>query len=191
MTHIRVSRLEPQFLGGEAVANDTGALLAARVRTYGVAYPVRFEYGPGAGFGTQTATVLTEPETGVQSIFKSVAGLTSATAYSWRPLGLAGAFVTATGPTATVTTTAQNGPGSGGSARVRAARPVAPGRPARRARPVRPAWPGQPAQPAPRGRWAQPARWVRADRPGPAGQRVRPAWPARPARAAGRVATRP
>ena len=49
---VRVSRLVPDFLAGSTAfpTGPTTALLLGQLRTYGVAYPTRFELGPGAGF---------------------------------------------------------------------------------------------------------------------------------------------
>jgi hypothetical protein len=110
-----VKRLEPDFLQQAALATDTQAQLVARVRDYGAAYPIAFQYGPGGGLGTQTAVQQTAG-TGSDTVVQQVAALTPQTAYSWRVIGVDSLGPTAVGATQTFTTGPQNGPGSTGPA---------------------------------------------------------------------------
>jgi hypothetical protein len=101
----RVSRLEPDFLSHSSIATDTGALLVARVRDYGVALPVGFEFGPGAGFGT-TSSLQNTTGAGSDTLTQSISGLAAASGYSWRAFGSDSARKTGIGPTQTFTTQA-------------------------------------------------------------------------------------
>jgi hypothetical protein len=111
---VRVARLEPDLSSATALATDTGAVLLSRVRSYGVASPVAFEYGPGASLGTRTAATNASGDQGTDTVYTAVGGLAPATAYSLRSIGVDGTYAFGPSPTATFTTTAQNGPGPQG-----------------------------------------------------------------------------
>lgn len=112
----RVARLEPEFLTTSGFASETGANLLAEVRTYGVAYPIGFEYGPGGGFGTQTSPTTTNFADDKDVVLQQVGGLTPGTAYSLRAFGTDLTRRTATGPVTGFTTTATpTGTGGGGT----------------------------------------------------------------------------
>jgi hypothetical protein len=84
---IRVSRLEPDFLGpATASATDTSATLSVGVRAFSLPYQVGFDYGPG--FGSQSATTQTSGET--ETVTQTVLGLSPSTSYSFRPFATAG-----------------------------------------------------------------------------------------------------
>ena len=112
---IRVSRLEPELTAPEALATDDGAVLLARVRSYGVEYPVAFEYGPGVVLSSRTAVTTSSGDRGNDTVFRTVGGLTPATAYSYRATGFDGTYSITPTATAQFTTDAQNGPGPQGS----------------------------------------------------------------------------
>jgi hypothetical protein len=112
-SNIRVARLEPDVLSENALASDTGALLTARVRDYGVALPVGFEYGPGATFGT-SAPLQTTSGAGSDTLTQQISGLTPGTAYSWRAFGSDTVRQTSLGATQAFTTTAAPGSGPAG-----------------------------------------------------------------------------
>jgi hypothetical protein len=101
---IRVSRLEPEFLTQSVLTNDGEALLLSRVRTYGVAYPIAVQYGPGAQLDRQTATTPTAYDVHEDTWFQQIPGLAPGAGHSWRPIGFDGARVTGLGPTQAFTT---------------------------------------------------------------------------------------
>ena len=101
---VQVSRLEPEFLSQAALTTDTEALVLSRVRTYGVAYPIAFEYGPNAGLGARTRATPTSHGLDTDTAFRVIRRLTPETSYLWRPIGFDGWRITGTGPTGTFTT---------------------------------------------------------------------------------------
>jgi hypothetical protein len=110
---IRVSRLEPDFLGTSVAATDTSATFVTDIRTYGLEYPVGFEYGPG--FGSSTTTV--ETSGNIDTITRTVTGLSPSTTYPFRPFATAGVPAPrVTGAAESFTTGPQNGPGASGTA---------------------------------------------------------------------------
>ena len=111
---VRVSRLEPEFLDASETAGETEATLSAQVRTFGVAYPIAFEYGPGPSPRSETEPVRALSGNGDSApVTQSLGGLTPSTIYSWRPVGSDGARTTATGATRVFST--GNPAGSPGS----------------------------------------------------------------------------
>jgi len=113
----RVSRLEPEFLDATETAGETDATLSAHVRTFGVAYPIAFEYGPGASTNTKTATVLAQSGNGGSAtVTETVAGLSPSTIYSWRPYGSDGTRTTAAGALRVFSTAVRGEPGFEGRA---------------------------------------------------------------------------
>jgi hypothetical protein len=85
---IRVSRLEPEFSSQSVTASATGASFSVVARTFGIGYPIGFEYGnllqhdsgvENTALGTDSVTVT-----------RQVGGLTPATTYQYRPFALAG-----------------------------------------------------------------------------------------------------
>ena len=108
---VRVSRLEPEFSNTTALPTDTGADLRTDVNTYGLAYPVGFDYGPGFASTTTTTATSGNPAT----ITKHVAGLSPSTSYPFRPFATAGVLApTVLGSAGSFTTSPQNGPGATG-----------------------------------------------------------------------------
>jgi hypothetical protein len=85
---VRVSRLEPEFAFQGAVANATGATLGATVHTYGLAYPIGFDYGPA--LGSQTAANPAPTGSDNVTISTTVGGLNPSTGYAFRPFATAG-----------------------------------------------------------------------------------------------------
>ena len=79
---IRVSRLEPEFIGTNAIPHETGATLFSEVRTYGTSLPVGFQYG--TGFTSETSTVATSTADS-DTVAIGVSGLTPGTTYPFRP----------------------------------------------------------------------------------------------------------
>ena len=104
----RVSRLEPEFTAATATPSATGATLTADVHTYGLPYPVGFEYG--AALESETPTETTPAGAENATITREVDGLSPATDHQFRPfatagvpqprvLGTTGAFTTLATPT--------------------------------------------------------------------------------------------
>jgi hypothetical protein len=105
-SQIRVSRLEPDFLSQAALATNDDALLLTRVRTYGVAYPIAFQYGRGEALDHQTGATPTAYGQDVDTIFQTIGGLTPGSDYSWRSIGFDGVRASGAGPTDSFTTLA-------------------------------------------------------------------------------------
>jgi hypothetical protein len=123
---VRVSRLEPEFSNTTALPTDAGADLRTDVNTYGLAYPVGFDYGPGFASATTTTATASDPAT----ITKHVTGLAPSTAYSFRPFAIAGAAPNVLGTASAFMTAPQNGPGaSGGTGETGPAGPTGVGTP--------------------------------------------------------------
>jgi hypothetical protein len=102
---IRAGRLEPDFRGQSETVGDTGATLTTNVRTYGVPYPIAFQYGAGAGLGTQTvATSAQSGNAGSASLSQPIGGLTPGGTYSWRAIGTDGTHATGASSTRTFAT---------------------------------------------------------------------------------------
>ncbi|HEX8742013.1 MAG TPA: hypothetical protein VF712_02660 [Thermoleophilaceae bacterium] len=100
---LRASRLEPEFLSQAAIATDAEAVLLSRVRTYGVAYPIAFQYGRGA-LDDRTPVTQTAYDEDADVVFQPIAGLTPASAYAWRTIGFDGVRPTGLAPTQAFTT---------------------------------------------------------------------------------------
>jgi hypothetical protein len=97
---VRVSRLEPDFLGASETVGETSATLTTQVRTYGVAYPIGFQYGAGASLSSTTPTAIAESGNGDSvTVNQTISGLSPATDYSWRPVGSDGTRTTGAGAT--------------------------------------------------------------------------------------------
>jgi hypothetical protein len=85
---VRVSRLEPTFLAHSAEPSDTSATLLTKLQTYGLPYPVAFEWGPG---GSLTHTTPFHAASGDPAFsFTSIGGLHPSTLYSYMPVATAG-----------------------------------------------------------------------------------------------------
>jgi hypothetical protein len=115
-TEVRASRVEPELTAPEALATDSGAVLLSRARTFGVAYPIAFEYGPGPTLGNRTATTMSPGDQGTDTVFETIGGLAPATTHSFRSVGFDGTYTLAPSATAQFTTDSQNGPGPQGPA---------------------------------------------------------------------------
>jgi hypothetical protein len=88
-SELRVARLEPEFLSRNASPTDTGATLSAQVRTFGLPYPIGFEYG--SSLEAETAPTAAPTGQGNQvTVSQQVSGLTPSTAYAFRPFASAG-----------------------------------------------------------------------------------------------------
>jgi hypothetical protein len=87
---VRVSRLVPEFLGGEATdLTPTGANLEAKVRTYGLPFAVGFEYGKTLG-EEETAPVTGPAGQEEPVLDQAVSGLSTKTRYEARPFTTTG-----------------------------------------------------------------------------------------------------
>lgn len=83
-----VGRLEPEFTSESAVPTLTGATLTAEVRTFGIPYPIGFEYG--TTFEHQTAPAAGPAGSEPVTVGSRIGGLTPATAVRFRPFAIAG-----------------------------------------------------------------------------------------------------
>lgn len=108
VTKARAARLVPDFLSGGAAypTSPTTALLVARVRTYGVAYPLAFELGAGGSFGTVTSLRATAGGARDEAVVVEVTGLPPAAQLSWRAFANDGLGRAATDAARTLTTPA-------------------------------------------------------------------------------------
>jgi hypothetical protein len=87
-TEVRVSRLEPEFTSQSAVASATGATLRAGVHTYGIRYPVGFQYGPA--LARETTALPAPAGSDHVTITSRIGGLRPATGHAFRPFAAAG-----------------------------------------------------------------------------------------------------
>lgn len=85
---VRVSRLEPTFLSTSAEPSSTSATLVTKLQTYGLPYPVGFQWGAG---GNLTHTTALKPASGDPAFsFTSIVGLKPSSLYSFMPVATAG-----------------------------------------------------------------------------------------------------
>jgi hypothetical protein len=86
----RVKRLEPDFVSQSATPTpqQTGAKLSAFVHTYGIPFPIGFDYGTALEHQTTTDTATAGSE--FVTVTKTVGGLNPATTYKFRPFANAG-----------------------------------------------------------------------------------------------------
>ena len=84
----RVARLEPGFGRTEAFPGFDSATLLAETTTYGLPYPLRFEYGPDGATGASTPAHLAQGDS--TFALGEARGLNPATLYGFRPLSTAG-----------------------------------------------------------------------------------------------------
>lgn len=85
-SQVRVARLEPEFSSPTSQPTDDSATLLASVTSYGLPFPVGFQYGPGGNF-----TEVSDVSASTQSLFfRIIHGLTPSTIYGYRPIALAG-----------------------------------------------------------------------------------------------------
>ena len=112
----RVAWLAPDVLAQASLATDTDALLVTRLRTRGLSYRVRFQYGQGSALDHETSEVLTEPGVSIETIFATAQGLTAGLLHSWRAVASSLELpARAFGPTQSMRTRLANGPGVAGS----------------------------------------------------------------------------
>lgn len=84
----RVSRLEPAFISTSAASQSTAVTLLASLKTYGLPFPVMFEYGPDPSLGSSTGSSSSTDDPAFLSA--SVTGLATSTLYYFRPSATAG-----------------------------------------------------------------------------------------------------
>jgi hypothetical protein len=84
----RVARLEPEHLSLAAQPSARGATLTATTRTFGVPFPIGFQFG--ARLESETPTETPGPASDVVTVTRQVGGLRPATAYRYRPFAIAG-----------------------------------------------------------------------------------------------------
>jgi hypothetical protein len=105
---VRVARLEPDVLATEVTATATGATLLARVRAYGLRYPVAFAYGAaGTGLPLRSASGVADGEE--DEVVAVIGGLAPRTAYEAQAVATAGAGPEVRGPVVAFTTPKRNG----------------------------------------------------------------------------------
>lgn len=111
-TGIRISRLEPDFTTESAApAPGGGEQLSVNARTYGIPYPIGFQYGPA--LEADTTPVAAPAGSDTATITKNVGTLRPNTTYEYRAFAIAGTPAPpAFGATLTVRT---NGSGTGTS----------------------------------------------------------------------------
>ncbi len=86
----RATRLVPEFLGAEATnLSLTGATLESKILTYGLPFPIGFEYGKVPG-EHQTPPVAAPAGQEEPTIAQAVSGLSPKTRYQARPFATAG-----------------------------------------------------------------------------------------------------
>jgi hypothetical protein len=85
---IRVDRLEPEFGSTSANPTDRGATLTTEVKTYGIGYPIGFDYG--ASLEQSTTPALAPGGSDTATISQDIAGLKPSSLYSYRPFATAG-----------------------------------------------------------------------------------------------------
>jgi hypothetical protein len=96
---LHVARLEPEFGPSSAIPGQTGATFLTDVRTFGLSYPVGFEYG-------DRRTAESEASGEHDTVVAQVDGLAPGTTYAWRPFARAGVGEpVVAGPEQTLTTT--------------------------------------------------------------------------------------
>jgi hypothetical protein len=84
----RVARLEPELTSTSAVPSASGATLTAEVRTFGIPYPIGFEYG--SAFEHETAADPAPAGAETVTVGRRVDGLAPGTAVGFRPFAIAG-----------------------------------------------------------------------------------------------------
>jgi hypothetical protein len=108
---VEVSRLEPEFTAQSASATTNGATLTTTAHTYGIPYPIGFQYG--TALGQATTPVAASPGADSATVTAQVGGLAPKTTYQYRPFATAGApQPLVLGTTASFTTTAAGGTGN-------------------------------------------------------------------------------
>jgi hypothetical protein len=107
----RVERLSPDFSSESETAIPTAATLFVNVRTYGVAYPLRFFLGQGPVPDrlVATATLRSSNDDSVLAAMP-LQGLAAGTLYSWRATATDGVRTTASTAVRTFTTPAEPPP---------------------------------------------------------------------------------
>jgi hypothetical protein len=86
---IQVTRLEPEFTSQSATPTGAGATLSASAHTYGIPYPIGFQYG--TALGSEVAAAPAPAGSDNVSVSRQVAGLMPGTTYQFRPFATAGA----------------------------------------------------------------------------------------------------
>ena len=111
---LRISRLEPDFTAQSAgPAPGGGEQFSVTARTYGIPYPLGFQYGPA--LETQTSTTTAPVGSDTATVTTKVGTLRANTTYEYRPFAIAGVPAPlAVGPTlAFQTNTSGTGVSSG------------------------------------------------------------------------------
>ena len=102
-TDVRASRLEPEFSRLTAIPSSTTATLTVDVLTFGIPYPIGFQFG--AALERATATSFAPAGRDRVTISQQAGGLSQARRYQFRPFAIAGVPAPRVfGPTGTFTT---------------------------------------------------------------------------------------
>jgi hypothetical protein len=85
---VRVSRLEPEFVSHSVAPAATTANLSATWRTYGIGFPIGFDYGTSL----ESSTTPVPAPIGVDSptVTQEISGLSPSSAYQFRSFATAG-----------------------------------------------------------------------------------------------------
>jgi hypothetical protein len=116
---IRISRLEPDFTSQSAAPSAGGESFTVTAQTYGIPYPLGFQYGPA--LDAQTTAQPAPAGSDTVTVTRAVGRLSPATTYEYRPFATAGVPAPLVfGPTLTFLTDASgtgaaSGSGSAGS----------------------------------------------------------------------------
>ncbi|MDX6375374.1 MAG: hypothetical protein QOD98_4362, partial [Nocardioidaceae bacterium] len=86
-SQVRVARLEPTFSDPSGQPSDTRATLTTHVDTFGLPYPIGFQYGVGEALDSSTVPTPAAPQ---PFFYQFLTGLKPATLYGFRAFGTAG-----------------------------------------------------------------------------------------------------
>ncbi|HZL48156.1 MAG TPA: hypothetical protein VFC30_03975, partial [Solirubrobacteraceae bacterium] len=110
---VRVTRLEPELTAATATPTTTSATLTVHAHTYGIPYPIGFQYGNALQDSSATTVAAAGSEN--VAITTQVSGVTPSTTFQFRPFAVAGTpFPLSLGTTGSFTTTAAKSTTTGG-----------------------------------------------------------------------------
>jgi hypothetical protein len=87
-TQLRVSRLEPEFVGQAVVPGSTTADMSATWHTYGIQFPIGFDYGPS--LESSTTPELAPAGSDTATVTQRASGLAPSSVYQFRSFATAG-----------------------------------------------------------------------------------------------------
>jgi hypothetical protein len=110
---VRVTRLEPELTAATAAPTTTSATLTVHAHTYGIPYPIGFQYGNALQDSSATTVAAAGSEN--VTITTQISGLTPSTTVQFQPFAIAGTpFPLSLGTTGSFTTTAAKSTTTGG-----------------------------------------------------------------------------